>query len=86
MVVQSSQSPIRASDFKVNREYDLFEKLPDGAPVWRQHVVGLLNARETLKAIASSTLNECFAIHLPSKDIVARLNVKEGEELVFPLP
>jgi hypothetical protein len=67
------------SGFKVNRDYDLFEKLPDGAPVWRQHVVDLLNAREMLKGIASTTLNECFAIHLPSKEIVARLNVKEAE-------
>jgi len=39
----------------------------------------LLNAREMLKGIASTTLNECFAIHLPSKEIVARLNVKEAE-------
>ena len=70
----------------MNREYDLFEKFPDGAPVWRQHVVGLLNAREMLKAIASTTLNECFVIQLPSKEIVARLNVKQAEDddLFFP--
>ena len=72
----------------MNREYDLFEKLPDGAPVWHQHVVGLENAREMLKAIASTTRNECFAMYLPSKEIVARLNVKEAEndDLSFPPP
>jgi hypothetical protein len=48
----------------VNREYDLFEKLSDGAPVRRQHVAGLLNAYEMLGAIASTTRNECFC-HVP---------------------
>lgn len=59
----------------MEREYDLFEQFPDGQPMWRAHVVGLLSARQKLQALARVTRNECFIVHLPTKEIVARLNV-----------
>jgi hypothetical protein len=58
----------------VNREYELFEKLPDGSPIWRGHVVGLQYAQLKLTEIAKATTNECFAMHLPTKEVVLRLN------------
>lgn len=60
----------------MEREYDLFEQFPDGLPMWRGHALGLGNARLTLERIANATNNECFAVHLPTKEIVARLNVR----------
>ena len=62
-----------------NRDYDLL-KPPDGSPMWREHVVGLLNAGEKLEEFASTTPNECYAMHLHTKEIVARVNVKDVED------
>lgn len=60
----------------MEREYDLFERLPDGSPVWRGNASGLPNVRLKLQELATTTANECYAIHLPTKEVVARLNVK----------
>jgi len=59
----------------VDREYELFEQLPDGSPMWRGHASGLRDVRLKLQEIAKSTTNTCFAIYLPTNEIVARLNV-----------
>ncbi len=59
----------------MEREYDLFEQFPDGEPMWRGHAVGLLSARQKLQALTRTTRNECVIVHLPTKEVVARLNV-----------
>ena len=59
----------------MEREYDLFEQFPDGEPMWRGHAVGLTSARQQLQKLAGTTINECFIVHLPTKEVVARLNV-----------
>src|SRR5207248_8306987 len=74
----------------MEREYELFEKLPDGSPMWRGHASGLNSVRQQLQQIARETKNECFAIYLPTKEIVARLNVGasvgiSGKPLVFQI-
>jgi hypothetical protein len=56
------------------REYDLFEQLPDGSPVWRGHAIGRDDAEAKLRSVASSTPNECFALYLPTKEVILRLN------------
>ena len=48
--------------------------------MWREHVVGLLNAGEKLEEFASTTPNECYAIHLHTKEIEARVSVKDVED------
>jgi hypothetical protein len=60
----------------VNREYDLFEKFPDGSVLWRAYIPGLENAIAELKRLGTISSNEHFAIHTPTKAIVARVNVK----------
>lgn len=73
----------------MEREYELFEQLPDGAPIWRGHASGLHNVRAKLEEMARNTTNECFAIYLPTKEVVARLNAKErtagGKKVVFQI-
>jgi hypothetical protein len=74
----------------MEREYDLFERLPDGSPMWRGHASGLRAARQQLQEIARSTANECYAIHLPTQEIVARVNVgasrgAKGPPVVFQI-
>ena len=61
----------------MNREYDLFERLPDGLLVWRAVVSGLENARIRLQELAKLSNNEYFAIHTPTKEIVDRVNTPE---------
>lgn len=62
------------------KEYDLFERLPDGAPIWRGRALGLLEAKEKLAKIAESTKNECFVMYLPTKEIIRRVNAAESTE------
>jgi hypothetical protein len=64
----------------VTREYELFEQFADGSPIWRGHVVGLQYARLKLTEIAQATTNECFAMHLPTKEVVLRLNGGSSSE------
>jgi CheY-like chemotaxis protein len=63
----------------VEREYDLFEQLNDGSPMWRGHASGLHEVRRQLAELSKVTKNECFAMHLPTKEIVARANVRTTE-------
>jgi hypothetical protein len=62
------------------REYDLFERLPDGAPVWRGHAFGLDEAEAKLHSLASVTANECFALYLPKMAVVLRLNASSSAD------
>jgi len=61
----------------VDSEYDLFEVL-DAGPMWRAHVTGLREACGKLKVLSRGTSNECFAIHVPTKRVVSRLNINSG--------
>lgn len=73
----------------MEREYEIFEQFPDGASVWRGHASGLHNVRAKLEEMARNTVNECFAIYLPTKEIVARLNGRErgatGKKIIFQI-
>jgi hypothetical protein len=59
----------------MEREYDVFGRLPNGSPMWRGHASGLHDVRQQLQPIARETKNECFAMYIPTKEIVARLNI-----------
>ena len=65
----------------MHREYELYEQLPDGSPMWRGHATGLQNVRLKILELAGTTKNMCFAMQLGTKEVVARLNehsVREG--------
>ena len=62
----------------MQREYDLFEQLVDGSTTWRGHASGLHEARRKLQTIARTTSNLCFVFHIPTQQVVARLNVRTG--------
>ena len=55
----------------MDREYDLFEKLPDGSILWRTVIIGLKNAVAELTRLGSLSNNEHFAIHTPSNTVIA---------------
>jgi hypothetical protein len=62
----------------LDREYDIFEKLPDGDLLWRAVVIGRENAIVKLREIAATTKNECFVMYVPTNEIIATLNGPKG--------
>jgi hypothetical protein len=58
----------------VNRSYDIFEKLPDGAVMWRECVTGREEALLQLAAFGQKSGNEFFALHTPTGEVVGRTN------------
>ena len=58
----------------VDRNYDLFEILPDGSPIWKCAVAGHENAVQQLRELARHTSNELRIMHLASNTIIAVLN------------
>lgn len=60
------------------REYDLFEQFPDGSPIWRGRASGLNDAETKLRSLAGNTTNECFALYLPTKEVVLRVNAAQS--------
>lgn len=63
----------------MDREYDIFEQFADGSVLWRAFVPGLENALGRLRELASLSPNEHFAIHTPTKTILARVNVPKPD-------
>ncbi len=57
-------------------DYDIFEKLSDDKPVWRCCVHGLEAAQKKVGELAARTENEVFAMRLPTREVIARANVK----------
>jgi hypothetical protein len=58
----------------LDRDYDLFEVLPDGALIWRETVPGHQNAIKRLVELSKQTSNEVRVMHVLSKTLIASLN------------
>jgi hypothetical protein len=58
----------------LQRQYDLFEILPDGAPIWRGVAHGHENAIRQLQELAETTTNEVRVMHIASNAIIATMN------------
>lgn len=58
----------------MEREYDLFELLPDGGLMWRETVAGHENAIRRLKELAQQTPNEVRMMHVLSNSMIASMN------------
>jgi len=52
------------------REYDLFEKFPDGSSLWRASVLGREGTRLHLRELAQKSQNQFYAIEMVSGKIV----------------
>lgn len=53
-------------------QYDIFEILPDGAPIWKGSTEGQDAALLKLESLCQSCQNELIIVHLPSSRVVAR--------------
>jgi|HubBroStandDraft_6_1064221.scaffolds.fasta_scaffold1145072_1 hypothetical protein len=86
-------SPLTCLDFEIacrvkpewygappmERDYDIFEVLPDGQPIWRAAVAGHENALRVLKQLAAKTTNEVRMMHLPTKAVIAMMNADKSQ-------
>ena len=61
----------------MNRDYDLFEMLPDGSPIWKELILGHEEAIRKLKELAKQTTNEVRLMHVPTNTIIASMNAPE---------
>jgi hypothetical protein len=61
----------------VNRDYDIFEILPDGAPIWKELVSGHEEAIRKLQELGTQTKNEMRLMHVASNTIIATVNPPE---------
>lgn len=59
----------------MEREYEIFEVLPNGSALKISVVSGLQNARLTIRELANHTRNECYAEDTETRQVVAQLNV-----------
>jgi hypothetical protein len=59
----------------MSRIYDLFERLPDGSQVLRACTSELDMAKLKLEELASTSENELYAMYIPTRETVARVNV-----------
>jgi hypothetical protein len=58
----------------MEREYDLFEKFPDGTLIWRNAAFGREEAIRKLQEVAAKTKNECCLMDTPTQTVVAKMN------------
>lgn len=65
---------------RVDREYDIFEKLPEGAVLWRGAVQGKENAIAKLREVAAGSTNEHFVLHVASNAVIARIPEADGSD------
>jgi hypothetical protein len=63
----------------MERTYDIFEVMPDDSLIWRCAVTGHDRAILRLKELASDTSNEVRLMHVPTKALIAEMNVPKGQ-------
>lgn len=63
----------------MDREYELFERRPDGSLNWRGVVHGREQARVRVHLLAIETDHECFAMYTPTREIVWRTEADATE-------
>jgi hypothetical protein len=57
----------------VERDYDIFEKFPDGSFVWRGVISGHEAAISKLRELSTQTHNELHLMHVPTNSTIAIL-------------
>jgi hypothetical protein len=58
----------------MERDYDLFEVLPDGAVIWKEAVPSHENAIRKLQELSKRTSNEVRVMHVLSNTLIATMN------------
>jgi hypothetical protein len=61
----------------MERDYDIFERLPDASVRCLTRVHGTLHVRQVLEARGKLTTNECYAMNIRTREVFARVNDKK---------
>jgi hypothetical protein len=72
LVGVSSMSEVNSME----RDYDIFERFPDASVRCLVRVHGTLHVPKVLEERGKQTTNECFAMNVRSREIIARVNHK----------
>ena len=62
----------------MERDYDIFERLPDASVRCLIRVHGTLHVPKILEERGKQTTNECFAMNIRTREIIARVNDKRA--------
>ena len=57
----------------MRREYDLFERFPDGSTLWRACVTGRYEAQRRMQELAEHSENEFYLIDIQAEVLLAPL-------------
>ena len=60
----------------MRRDFDIFEKFPDGSSVWRACVSGQYEAQRKIQELAESSENEFFGIDIQTEEFLP-LNLED---------
>jgi hypothetical protein len=66
----------------MERDYEIFERLPDASVRCLGRVHGTLHVWQVLEARGKQTTNECFAMNTRTREITARVNVASRAHLL----
>ena len=58
----------------MDRDYDIFERFPDSSLRCLTRVHGTRHVPKILEERGKQTTNECFAINIRTREIIARVN------------
>jgi hypothetical protein len=58
----------------MERDYDLFEVLPDGAVIWKEAAPDHENAIRRLQELSTQTKNEVRVMHILTNTLIASIN------------
>jgi hypothetical protein len=57
----------------MERDYDIFEILPDGSPMWREAIHGHEAAIRKMKELAARSPNAFELMYLPDRTVIATM-------------
>jgi hypothetical protein len=55
----------------MRRDFDIFEKFPDGSTLWRACVPGRFEAQRKMQEFAEHSENEFYAIDIQAEDFLS---------------
>jgi hypothetical protein len=67
----------------MERDYDIFERLPDASMRYLIRVNGTQHVPKVLEEQGKQTTNECFAMNVRTREIFARVNDKAARHAKF---
>ena len=68
----------------MTREYDVFEKFPDGSSLWRASVLGLEGTYLQLRQFAQKSGNQFYAIDMVNGEVIYPNLERGGVEVLTP--